>query len=454
MSDRDSSHGAATLLPELLDQIFSEVENAPQCYKPVCSRPIRDDHLVVCNTRYSPGCNTIIEDDNAILCPPPKFRILPLIRMCKWWRPVAERRLYQSIVIRTARYPNPVDILLRTLEGNPRLAGLVRELRMVEPVHQGPAHTQTLAGIISACTQLSYLTLIGFVASKLALKRLQTSLSSLSSLRSLVLVQHDRWKGFNNTSHFGLCSAEEILQWMTQWPDIEHVVVLTGAKLPPEWRTGRFSQNSLPSNNQFPCLRTFSFLQPTTSSAPIQALKMAAPRLETLRIDLEATSDWDIRDALATWAPTLHTLHLYHSTQLVFEPQLGDLLGQLSKLRSLHTTSCLIPPEILHRCATLEMLDYTIETLAHVDGLIEAVPQLLKLVDLKVPTSPIEAEVSAKMRHLQEICYGRKIEFVDCVRSTPDRYSRRLNSWDDSDSDDESWRDYVTDSDGYYYSSD
>ena len=271
-----SSH-AATLFPEILEQIFDEVEEFRHSY--MLSHRIQDDHLRINNTRYFKGGTTY---DDLTSCSSPRSMIPALTRVCKRWKPTAERCLYRSIDVQSAIYSNPIPLLMKTLESKPHLASLVRELRVLDAVDAGHLHTWYLAGIIRACTQLAHLTVVGFVVMYLVEDALRTSLSRLTTLRSLAVVQHRSWTWPGSLNEQALCSAEELLQWMVQWPNIEHVTVVTKSS-----STRTDNKSSLPPNPYFPHLRTFSFLQPITAQASLQALRIAAPQLETLRVSLE-----------------------------------------------------------------------------------------------------------------------------------------------------------------------
>ncbi|KAI0086564.1 hypothetical protein BDY19DRAFT_1058850 [Irpex rosettiformis] len=431
-----SALNAASLLPEILDQIFCEVEYA---YTGYSYRKMRDDHLKVNNTRDPLNDNTMLDGDGSLAYPPKitKTLVAPLTRVCKQWKPIAERRLYHYIAISSSQYHERVPRLLRTFKEHPRLADLVRKLSMAEEeVYVVVPQTQSLAaGILLACTQLSHLTLVGSVTQLLAEPgTLWEYLSRVTSLRSLVLVQSVCWSAFDDTSEYGLCSVDALLQKMSQWRNIEHVSVLTSASLSPAEPT-----SALPTSlSQLPHLRTFSFLQPITSSSSLRLLKTAAPRLETLRISLEVTTDWDqLRDALIAWAPSLHTLHLDHSSQLACWPGVEDVLIQLSNLRFLHTTTSLIPPETLHCLDVLETLEYNIESLSHVDALIDVVSQLSKLRSLRMIRFPVslQEELALKMDTLDSACRDRNITFSDSIRPLPNDSNGSEEGSDDDDDD-------------------
>ncbi|KAI0086556.1 hypothetical protein BDY19DRAFT_995846 [Irpex rosettiformis] len=432
------------LLPELLDQIFNEVEDDQHTH--FQSHPIQDDYLSIQSARTEKG--TVLKDGQ-LVCRP-KSALLPFLRVCKGWKPIAERRLYQSIAIGTTHHrsrKSAVPLLSRTLKGNPYLAGLVRQLRMLENSSQkSPDQYLAHAAIVSACTQLSHLTLLGFATSKKVLNVLRTSIIGLTSLRTLVLVQHIEWAAFDKT-HFGLCSTADILQWMSRWRDIQHVVVLANAKLPPSWKNGQSSDLCLATNKQrrnhglrksaaasnggssseassssqqllsFPRLRTFSFYQPSISESALQTLKTAAPSLTTLRIDFASIPMHILCECLATWAPTLHTLLLRHAADTAFDSQIENALGQLMNLRYLHTTANLVPPQILHHLLALEDLQYLVREVTHFDMLVEVVPaQLPNLRQFVLYCLCHEAMTSDRLRILEDLehtCQAHGILF-DC----------------------------------------
>ena len=172
--------------------------------------------------------------------------ISSLIRVCKGWKPTAERSLYRSIDIRANTYTlyppgHPgtrcFSLLLKTLKGNVVLANLIRELRAVVTLRGSlsiSTQIEILAQIISACTQLSHLTVISPVIEEIVPRQtLFKCLSHLNSLRSIVFVQRTGHR-YNELDQLGLCSTEQLLRRMDSWPNIEHVVVATDARLPVE----------------------------------------------------------------------------------------------------------------------------------------------------------------------------------------------------------------------------
>ncbi|KAI0699133.1 hypothetical protein BC835DRAFT_1304629 [Cytidiella melzeri] len=449
-----STFDVANLLPELLVQVFGEVERSSHPY--LQPQPIRKDYLLVGAT-----WNRETRMDGSLI----SYRrnaIGSLTRVCKHWQPVAEGFLYRSVSLRTTKFYNdPTSLLLRTVKGTPRLAGLIRELRMLrEPGHKGPQFTMTHASIIAACTQLSHLTLIGFDTTESAYNALRSSLTGLGSLRSLVLSQDPEDLGFAG-SEVGLCSATELLQWMSHWRDIEHVVLLTNEPLPPSKdggqsaqtlsrqagkkgrnkkgqrttavlaagvSTGQAASNSVanaPSNPShaslqhdasFPQLRTFCFLKATISDNILRLLQTASPSLTSFGGNLHSTSTMALHDALTQWAPTLRNLVLLNSTHPVVDPHIEGAISNLTHLRFLHTSSDFIPPHALQYLPALEELEYGMQLAAHGYELAEVIPRLRHLSRLlRIPIDGLRAltirELGAQGDRLRSVCAAHGVSF-------------------------------------------
>ncbi len=438
------------------------------------SHQIQDDHLSIQTTRFD--SDSVLQEGHKLIGRP-KIDIGKFVLVCKGWRPVAERRLYQSIAIGTTRYTyntsakkTQASLLLRTLKEQSYLAGLVRELRMLEPSgHQGPDQHLAHAGIISACTQLSHLTLLGFATSKKVLSLLRHSIGGLASLRTLVLVQHIKWSGFDG-NHFGLCTSAELLRWMSRWQDIQHVVVLANKKLPSSWANGqvystrkgkeRAETPAVPgttasnldhasgSNQQLlslPHLRTFTFLQDTMTEMSLQLLTVAAPSLTSLRIAMESAMT-AVPTSLTTWASTLQNLSLQHPAQNVLDIGIEAVLNQLSNLRSLRTTSAVIPPHLLPQLTALEVLEYDIQESSHLDTLVEVVPETLQNLRacslVRVPTASFSPEAMVALERINDACNRRGVTFdshIDWQAIMDDLEDHDEDHWDEYE--DEYWED-------------
>lgn len=461
MADKATIH----LLPELLlDRIFGEIESS---YTPPLSwwtKP--EDHLKVKHSLME-GSQSYVQDDSVRATRLTRgftSTFCRLIKVCKGWQPVAEQRLYRSITIGSTQ-PRPAGVvltqLLRTLRRRADLAHLVQELRLLKV--RGSKTSQQYAiqvCIISACTQLLSLTLVDFGGVESVMKMLHESLAQLAHLRSLVFVQHIRWDAYKGTQ-YGLCSATDLLQWMSRWYHIQDVVVLTNKHLPSSWddvetltgipqnggKHGKRLSKLLPRSAfhdpkakkgsmvgpkddqstdatqqlpSFPHLRTFSLLYTTTSVLSLRFLKTVAPSLETLRVNLDSAPSAGLYDALSVWAPTLETLFLESQVTDVenrFENEVIVMARRFSELRFLHASSVLIPPHTLPCLACLETLEYIVNNPSHLQALIDVFPMLLSLRQCKVLCSaasePHSADMQIKRNHLHELCRHWDVEFED-----------------------------------------
>jgi hypothetical protein len=444
----------ANLLPEILDQILGEVEN--DRHSDLQSHPIRDDHLMI-TSAWSASDESSGIMESALVCRP-KIAIRPFVRVCKSWQPIAERRLYRSIAIgktRSFTKDSPAPFLLATLKSSPRLASLVRELRLLQyPGRKAVAQTPTHAGIISACTQLTHLTLLGFEGDEMSSTLLYRSLAQLTSPRSIVVAQYPPPGPFQNgDGGLGLCSFSQFTLLMSHWQNIEHVVVLTKATVhkisePQRERkqNRRRSRNkehgqahrntpdsssritnplvfpsplsnvSSPQPLSLPQLRTLCFWKSPVSESSLSFIHAAAPFVTTFRCDLESTSTPALRNALTVWAPTLEVLFLTHTSQPLLKPDIEPALSKLVNLHLLHTSSDLIPPQMLPHLPALAKLEYNFVSMAHIQALAEVIPQLLNLqrfIHLGNPMTFGDREIVEKMCNLQTACKARGLTFID-----------------------------------------
>lgn len=473
MADKATIH----LLPELLlDRIFGEIESS---YTPPLSwwtKP--EDHLEV---KHSPmeGSHSYVQDDSVWATR--RIRGLTdtfcrLLKVCKRWKPFAERRLYRSITIGSTQPRSTAVVLvqlLTTLQHRPDLACLVQELRLLKvPTTKIPQQHAIQVCIISACTQLSSLTLIDFAPEQRVMKMLRESLARLARLRSLVFVQRTRLGRFKG-GQYGLCSETDLLQWMSRWHNIQHVVVLTNERLPPSWdnivaltgvprggwkkkrrhiyemipsdafhnpnpRKAKGSSKSTvtPKDDQsndtvqqlpsFPHLHTFSLLYTTTSVLSLRFLRTATPSLKTLRVNLDSPPSAGLYDALSTWAPTLETLFLdtkITDVENTFENEVIVMARQLSELRILHASSVLIPAHTLPCLTRLETLEYVVNDPSHLQALIDVIPVLPSLRQCKVlcaaASAPHSVDMQIKRDYLQELCTFWDVEFDDHTGQPP-----------------------------------
>ncbi|KAH8110102.1 hypothetical protein DFH11DRAFT_832000 [Phellopilus nigrolimitatus] len=312
---------------------------------------------------------------------------VPLIRVCRSWRPVAERRLYRAIPLFCRGYGRPGPLpatyvekrhwqLCRTLQGNASLAAHVRELYLDLDACENEK-ARVYLKIMNLCPNLSHLTIKQYKAYDLVrLKRVFAA----KSLVKLAISAHDKGPAMP------LLSSKELLQMMTMWPMTEDICldpnvlvssydrryegyVFTGDQHPTETN---LSQSSCPE------LRSLKLGDALLSACDLHGLRaISFPRLQ--RFSARIMQKSDIQAALATclktWSPHLLTLTIDYTFECNVEPRqctrlpIDDAVMCLSSLRFLSINALLVCPQTILALSALQYINYFMPTAEELDAL-------------------------------------------------------------------------------------
>lgn len=279
----------------------------------------------------------------------PQFPLTPLIRVCKSWRPVAERLLYESIsigshffkytdfyyadVVRSLdmsghelsfkdklkglaslnttyeQIAKPkvrcasvfVQQLLETLENSKRLVDIVKELRIIS-IDESVEKSHNHALVLAACPNVLHVEIrygsFNLLARKIIVNSLETR--SLVSLKVCCFREDE-----------GLLEVSTLLRLMTNWPDIELVQISPYALLynDPEDDVGDVEPGCCSKLEVFDMQRSPAVLRPCDLR---NFLRMCPAGIKIFRAPLAIDGGMHavLQACLHAWAPTLETLDL------------------------------------------------------------------------------------------------------------------------------------------------
>ncbi|KAI0341517.1 hypothetical protein BDW22DRAFT_1485500 [Trametopsis cervina] len=401
----------------------------------------------------------------------PSHEFHPLLFVCRSWHAVAERRLYVYITIGSKWKESTgtdtrmvmATLLYRSLAQNPRLARLVRSLRIEgnarsEPVTPklGDLHTK----IISVCSELAGLEIRHWDTSDAGLKRFKACISRKASLESLWLY-HESF----TPSKYLFESMEELLYYLAGWPKLrifrlqEQAAYRMGPRPRPKPKTERrnffFRRQTIKPLKLADAYRGLlcdlaSFILSTQlefEEEHIEALAAMAPTISCLVCSVSedslrsCTLAW--RAALSAWAPTLLNLDItterltpppmpgfnipLNDVQPALEDQrfilTQETLHQLSKVKFLQFKAPTFgrPASLVH-LASLERLRYISTTLDDEAELVRVLPQLPALKTLMyrreclqgtINSNPVvlNAARNAHFKAIMEICRSKGLIF-------------------------------------------
>ncbi|KAH8112921.1 hypothetical protein DFH11DRAFT_1744725 [Phellopilus nigrolimitatus] len=312
----------------------------------------------------------------------PEAMLFPLLRVCRTWYPVAERRLYRSISIGedTSMYTKNrgwfmvntgkriARKLIETLE-NPRLAALVHELSLATSYFRDD---RILTGfyikLISMCPKLAHIRINGF--SKDLRDELKEELTGKKNLISLRISKYSREGGQNDF----FCDTVELIGMMAHWPRLE-IVSFGGDTL---CGSGYSEPFPAPSGVLCPQLRRYFISSASLNERDMDALQIiTGRRLEAFIADIEDTEQARVAllRCLAAWASCLESVLLdvsYGSKIAEPDRSIAIAFSILPSLKVLKLeTGCMRPATLLELPA-LEVLEYIILPTDHIE-----VPQAL-----------------------------------------------------------------------------
>lgn len=386
--------------PEILDEIFSEVEC---CF--MARLNFGEQYQMPDWHRSGEHWHQTRDGAHAAFQAFPLSRVvfIPLLTVSKLWHQLSERRLYQSISVKTHGRVNALEELLRTLTSNTRLAGLVRQLRLC----YGTWSFDLQAQVISKCIGLTRLALI--TSNGWDFGVLTEAISNVRDLKSLVIVRGERIfdvvpRGVIPTQ---ICSAEDLPDWLMLWPDMEYIAIVdtvdhvnTGIST-SHWKLG------IQRSTQCSQLRQFCSNQ-VFSASHLRSLATITPSMTSFDIFVDTSTLENVvalSDSLRAWAPVLKDISIripLTVTQCIHSLDDG-LCQQLKDVKGLRVSACLIPPTSLVHFASVVQLYYTSVPPSSLKLFVTVLPVLkaVKTLDIHVPGLSRSSE---GLQLLQEAC--------------------------------------------------
>ncbi|KLO08765.1 hypothetical protein SCHPADRAFT_931592 [Schizopora paradoxa] len=281
VSAPNNSSRASDIPPELLDRIFK-----------ICERYYK---------RYSYSYGEILL---------PKSRMYPLLLVCRTWRPVAEHRLYKSISIgsnRTVRDRNGQKMeivgkevcrkLCETVQGNPRIASLVRELHMGS-LNVDREESELHVRLIGICKNVDEIELYGCHEALLEDLAQVLAKADLVSLR----LWHERLKSFGSDQK--LFSLSTLMKLLPNWPRLEKLFVRLARV-----EYGPFHEAELAGSHPTPgtcaALRNISIHGVSFNAAQLKQLADICPNLEEISSSIRYDCDEALRHCVQVWSSSL-----------------------------------------------------------------------------------------------------------------------------------------------------
>jgi len=348
----------------------------------------------------------------------PQFPLTPLILVCKSWHPVAERLLYESIAIGSHFFKftdfyyadvaqsldnsghklgfkallkglaavnasheqiakpkgRPASVfvqqLLETLENNGRLAGIVKELRILSQVEKDNKSLNH-AMVLAACPNISHVEIRYESFSLLARDILVDSLKtkSLISFKLCCLL--------NNKS---LLEVPTFLRIMANWRDIKHVQISPYGLLhsAPEDNDDDVEPGCCSQVQVFDIERSTAMLR---SRDLRNLLRMCPAGIKVFKASLTMDNGMHavLQPCLRAWAPTLEIVDLRGSWRYdsPSPAPISDDVAKLSKLTVLALSTFIMDPHALSILPNLT--EFTVEQ----TSLSECKIMLLALKDFK-----------------------------------------------------------------------
>lgn len=298
----------------------------------------------------------------------PKSRLSPILLVCKEWHIIAERRLYTSISLGSIRAVrdrngckkviNGKDVCKRlcaTLQKNPRLASLVRELQL-GAITLDRGETKNYIRLLDLCENVEILDLGGCAFGLANEVRIALAKTDLISMK---LSMHGLPRWLNGERVF---SAPGLLAFIQKWPRLE---TIDASLVQEDCKLIFPSKHPQPTLATAKChaLREVTIRNSHLKPAEILLLADIAPRLGQLSIWAGAECNGALQQCLQTWSSTLKRLDISTST---FNLHLNTKLRYASpifwpplvELRELRISSSMAPPSALVYLPKLENLTY------------------------------------------------------------------------------------------------
>lgn len=359
----------------------------------------------------------------------PKLRLYPLLFVCKEWHAVAERRLYASVSLGSPKTvldededeieiegEEICDVFYETVSENPRLASLVRELRLGTKNHTREETEQHIE-LIKLCENVDRVEISGY--NGYLLDELKEVLAKKESLVSLSVSRY----GLRDQEGDWFCTRSGLIKYMLKWPRLEKIYMenKTLASYDEEDET---LQEPPTVAGRCPALKEFTVRENRLESVHLNILAKMAPAMHHLEINVNSESAEALTLCIRTWAHTLRYLHL--SVYGKKTCSLASVSSGLTELRYLNAVSVVIPPSSFVHFRHLEAAMYFASSsdakeLTCIVQKKDTLPALRKLtcdriLDEERGSSGVPQNLEKKLfpeatKTLREACNTRKITF-------------------------------------------
>ncbi|KLO15622.1 hypothetical protein SCHPADRAFT_902256 [Schizopora paradoxa] len=347
----------------------------------------------------------------------PESRLYPLLFVCKEWHDIAERRLYASVSLGDEKTVVDEDgeeyeidgeevceMFYETVRKNPRLASLVRELRL-GTLNHARKETEHHIALLKICKNVEHVEFSGY--NGYLLEELKAVLGAKENLVSLMLSRY----GLADKEGDCFFSTSDLFLYMLKWPHLERIYLHNHTLAYYDDDDGALpAPTSVAGRN--PALKEVTVREDSLTPEYLELLSKMAPGIRHLEIHIHASSILALQSSLQTWSPTLAHLNL----TVRGEPKnsLAPVCSGLTELRYLNVESGVIPPSEFVHFKSLEALMY-FATSKDAEELARVIQKKGSLPSLrKVTCDHTKGKLSSEsVKKLREVCKARKIEFCD-----------------------------------------
>ncbi|KLO15621.1 hypothetical protein SCHPADRAFT_927105 [Schizopora paradoxa] len=346
---------------------------------------------------------------------PPERRLHPLLFVCKAWHEVAERRIYASVslgdnitVVDEDGDEDEVDgevvceMFYETVRANPRLASLVRELRLGTMYH-AREETEHHIALLKICKNVEHVKISGY--NGYVLDELKAVLGAKENLVSLTISRY----GLSDREGSCFFSTSDFFHYILKWPKLEKIYLHNrtlgsyfddDAALP--------TPSSVAGRN--PALREVTVRDNILTPEHLALLSKMAPQIRRLEIYIHGSSIPALQSSLQTWSSTLAHLDLHVDGEI--KDSLAPVCSGLTELRYLKVDSVVIPPSEFVHFNRLEALMYftTSKDAEELAQIIEKKGSLQSLRKATCDHTKVKLP-SETVQKLREVCETRGIKF-------------------------------------------
>lgn len=346
----------------------------------------------------------------------PQSSLHPLLFVCKGWSGVSHGRLYRSVGLGGGTHLSKKGEIFRefhrTVEGNPYLAHLVRELSMSVPSGYPQALSVEFrkgsvkqALLLRLCRNVEIVNITGAALPFTALLKVV--------LPRLDLVELSISFGFDAL----FWTRSELITLILNWPRLQKLSVTAPDFVDIDDDTILPDPSVL--QGRCPDLREFSVEDGDLHAKHLLLLSIIAPNVEKANIEVWNDVEETLGPVLRNWASSL--VHFCLTTD--DKHHISSTIPNLQKVRYLKVSSFSIPPQAFSgNFSRLETLMYTfrvrqLEVLAEVlkeDSTLPSLRVLEPVLDIDVVHLRTDRErLIPTLSSITNTCQRRQIDFFD-----------------------------------------